>query len=190
MRPLACWDRGFESHREHGCLSVAIVVFCHLEVSAKGWSLVQRSPTDCAASVVCDLEKPREWGGHSPRNWAAAPKERKKKMDLYFYVWTLPEKISYVCVVITDFKIIFWCIFAYEIATVYAGVRFPWCPLSYRNVSCNFLFVCWTTLACISALLWWRNTISICHSSVRHVAEVMGWLLIERQQAFSLAHGT
>jgi len=49
-RPLTCWDHGFESHRGHGYLSVVSVVCCQVEVSATTWSLVQRSPTDCAAS--------------------------------------------------------------------------------------------------------------------------------------------
>ena len=51
FRPLACWDLGFESHRGHGYLSVVSVVCCQLEVSATSWSLVQRSPTDCGASL-------------------------------------------------------------------------------------------------------------------------------------------
>ena len=34
LRPLACCDRGFESHRGHGCLSVVSVVYCPVEVSA------------------------------------------------------------------------------------------------------------------------------------------------------------
>ena len=55
---LTCWDRGFESHRRHGYLSVVRVVCCQVEVSATSWSLVQRSPTDCAASL-CDLETSR-----------------------------------------------------------------------------------------------------------------------------------
>ena len=50
-RPLACWDRGFESHLGHGYLSVVSVVRCQVEVSATNWSLVQRSPTDCGASL-------------------------------------------------------------------------------------------------------------------------------------------
>ena len=37
--------------RGHGCLSVVSVVCCQVEVSATGWSLVQRSPTDCGASL-------------------------------------------------------------------------------------------------------------------------------------------
>ena len=49
--PLACWDLGFESHRGHGYLSVVSVVCCQVEVSARSWSLVQRSPTDCVASL-------------------------------------------------------------------------------------------------------------------------------------------
>jgi hypothetical protein len=48
--PLACWDCGFESRRGHRCLSVVSVV-CQVENSASGWSLIQRSPTDCG---VCN----------------------------------------------------------------------------------------------------------------------------------------
>ena len=50
-RPLTCWDRGFESHRGHGYLSVVSVVCCQAEVSATSWSLVERIPTDCGASL-------------------------------------------------------------------------------------------------------------------------------------------
>jgi hypothetical protein len=38
---------------EHGCLSVVSVVCCPVEDSGTDWSLVQRSPTDCGASL-CD----------------------------------------------------------------------------------------------------------------------------------------
>ena len=48
LRLLGC---GFESHRGHGCLCVGSVVCCQVEVSATSWSLVQRSPTDCGASL-------------------------------------------------------------------------------------------------------------------------------------------
>ena len=34
----------------HGYLSIVSVVFCQVEVSASGWSLVRRSPTDCGVS--------------------------------------------------------------------------------------------------------------------------------------------
>jgi hypothetical protein len=72
LLPLACYDSGFESRRVHGCLSVACVVCCQVEVSATSWLLVQRSPTDCGAS--CVIKKPRGRGGHSPR-WAAEPEK-------------------------------------------------------------------------------------------------------------------
>ena len=41
---------GFESHRRVW-MSVVSVVCCKVEVSATSWSLVQRSPTDCDASL-------------------------------------------------------------------------------------------------------------------------------------------
>jgi len=34
LRPLACWNCGFESHRGHACLYVVNVVCCQVEVSA------------------------------------------------------------------------------------------------------------------------------------------------------------
>ena len=55
LRPLACWDCGFESRRMHGYLSLVIFVYCQLEASASGWSLVQRSPAQCGVSE-CDRE--------------------------------------------------------------------------------------------------------------------------------------
>jgi len=42
----------------HGRLSVVSVVCCQVEVSATSWPLVQRSPTDCGASL-CVIYKPR-----------------------------------------------------------------------------------------------------------------------------------
>ena len=44
-------ESGFESHRGHRCLSVVSIVCCQVEVSATSWSPVQRSPTDCGASL-------------------------------------------------------------------------------------------------------------------------------------------
>jgi hypothetical protein len=42
-----------KSRLGHGCLSLVSVVCCQVEVSATGWSLVQRSPTECGVSE-CD----------------------------------------------------------------------------------------------------------------------------------------
>ena len=39
----------------HGCSSLVSIVCCQAEVSASGWSLEQRSPTECGASE-CDHE--------------------------------------------------------------------------------------------------------------------------------------
>jgi len=44
---------------------VVSVVCCQVEVSATSWSLVQKSPTDCGASL-CVTKKLREWGCESP----------------------------------------------------------------------------------------------------------------------------
>ena len=55
QRPLALYDCGVESRRGHGCLSVVSVVHCELEASASGWSLVQRSTTECGVSKL-------DWG--------------------------------------------------------------------------------------------------------------------------------
>jgi len=38
-------------HRGHGCLSVVSAVCYQVEVFATDWSLVQRSPNDCGASL-------------------------------------------------------------------------------------------------------------------------------------------
>ena len=46
----------------YGCLSVVSVVCCQVKVSATDWSLVQRSPTDCGASL-CAIKKPWKRGG-------------------------------------------------------------------------------------------------------------------------------
>jgi hypothetical protein len=48
-------DRQKKSHLGHGCLSLVIVVYCQVEVSATSWSLVQRSRTECGVSE-CDRE--------------------------------------------------------------------------------------------------------------------------------------
>jgi hypothetical protein len=55
------------------------VVCCQDEVSATSWSLVQivqRSPTECGASL-CVIYKPRKWGDRGPQG-AVAPKTNKQ----------------------------------------------------------------------------------------------------------------
>jgi hypothetical protein len=55
---------GSNSARELGCLSVVSVVFCQVEVSATGRSLVQMNPTECGVSE-CDRDS-RQRGGSGP----------------------------------------------------------------------------------------------------------------------------
>jgi hypothetical protein len=57
LRLLACWDCRWEFRRVHGCLSLVSVGCCHLESFESGWSLVQRSPSECGVSE-CDREAP------------------------------------------------------------------------------------------------------------------------------------
>ena len=54
LRPVACWDWGFESRRGHGSLFLVSVVCGQVEVSATGRTLVQRTPSECGESQ-CDL---------------------------------------------------------------------------------------------------------------------------------------
>jgi len=58
------------------------VMCCQVEVSAPGWSLVQRSPTDCGASLRV-IYKPREWGNLSPLVAYCTKRQNKtKRMQL------------------------------------------------------------------------------------------------------------
>jgi hypothetical protein len=50
LRPLACWNCGFESREGHGYLSCEWCVLS--EVSATGRSLIQRSPTECGCNLA------------------------------------------------------------------------------------------------------------------------------------------
>jgi hypothetical protein len=53
-------------------------MFCQVQGSATGWSLVQMSPTDRGASL-CVIWKPREWRGPGPRGGGGrGPAEIKK----------------------------------------------------------------------------------------------------------------
>jgi hypothetical protein len=54
LRSLTCWDCGFEFCQRHVCLYLVNVVCCQVEVPALGWSLVQRSRTECG---VCECDR-------------------------------------------------------------------------------------------------------------------------------------
>ena len=69
LRPLVCWDCGFESRRGARMYLVS-VVWCQVDVCASVWSLVQRSRTECGVSE-CD----REAWPWFPRDWHAMEKK-------------------------------------------------------------------------------------------------------------------
>jgi hypothetical protein len=62
-------------------VSVVSVVCCQVEVSATSWSLVQRSPTECGVSNVCDRETSTKRGGPGPYRAV----EQKKKCTCVYY---------------------------------------------------------------------------------------------------------
>jgi len=103
-RPLVCWDCGFESHKGHGCFSVVIVVCCQVSGLCDG-SLVQRSPTDCRASL-CMITKPRKKTRRlkphyravkiQPR-WVVTPRKQTSRIHTEYWRPTVAYPI-YLCV--------------------------------------------------------------------------------------------
>jgi hypothetical protein len=91
LRPLACWYCGFDSSRDYECFYLMIAVCCQVEVSASGWSLVQKSPT--------------EWDKRRKGNtWTAiSPKRYKKKTKIY-ETWS--TSVSYLGTIVW----ISWCV--------------------------------------------------------------------------------
>ena len=79
LRPLACWDYGFEFRPAHGCLSLLSVVCCQAEVFAADRSLVQRSPTECGVSNLSVNKGPHR-GGLGP---IRTVEPRKKKIKVH-----------------------------------------------------------------------------------------------------------
>ena len=74
----------------HGCLSVANVLCCQVEVSATSWSLVQRSPTNCGASL-CVIQtswiiKPWPIGGYRTKN-----KQRRTDTHMCMKIYYKPR---------------------------------------------------------------------------------------------------
>jgi hypothetical protein len=61
--PFTCCECGFESGLGNGCLSVVIVLYCLVHVSAKSRSLVRRSRTECGVSEydIETLTMTRSW---------------------------------------------------------------------------------------------------------------------------------
>jgi hypothetical protein len=88
LRPLACCDCGFESRWGHGCLSLVSAVCCQEAVSASGWSLVQRSPTECGVSE-CDGE-----ASTMRRPWPTRGRCATGGENYWLYTNAIPHPVS------------------------------------------------------------------------------------------------
>ena len=88
---LACWDCKFESHRGHGFLFLISVVCCQVVVSESGWSLVQRSPTECSV-CACDHEV-----SIMRRPWPTTGCCTMGSGDIYIYIYLY----IYLCVLLS-----------------------------------------------------------------------------------------
>ena len=64
-----------------GCLSLVSVVCCQVEISASGWSLVQRSPTECGVSKWVWSWSPRNRESHGPKTGRKVPHEKEIRYD-------------------------------------------------------------------------------------------------------------
>jgi hypothetical protein len=56
LRPLACWDCGFESRRGHGCLSLVGVLCCQRFLRRADHSSREVLPSVCVCVCVCVIE--------------------------------------------------------------------------------------------------------------------------------------
>jgi hypothetical protein len=56
-------------------VSVVSVVCCHVEVSSTGWSLLQRSPTECGVSISVIVKRRKMTRPRPPRGCRAIGKK-------------------------------------------------------------------------------------------------------------------
>jgi hypothetical protein len=74
---------------------VVCVVCCQVKVTVTSWSPVQRSPTECVASL-CVIRKLCEWGGHGPLERGrgfVVPNTKKKKVYLSSLMMKVPDHV-------------------------------------------------------------------------------------------------
>jgi hypothetical protein len=95
LQPLAWWDYGFESRLSHRWFSLVSNVCCQVDIYVSGWSVVQRSHTECGVSE-CDREA---WIMRRP--WPTGGSRATRKNDTHillspFYV-AFPKFIAVNC---------------------------------------------------------------------------------------------
>jgi len=146
-------------------------VYCQVEVSATSWSLAQRSPTNCVASL-CVIEKPREWGSPGPPGGCHPKKQTTSATYVYWNVqhldsWIKSDKLDVTCFFIALFhaqhvsdvntsilrslRLICWVIswvvlLWYDAWWCYGVVWLGWCGIRMQASACS--------LAAGSSLVW------------------------------------
>ena len=145
LRPLACWDCGFETCRGHGYLSLVSVVCFQVEVSASGWLFVQRRPTECSVSE-CDREASimRPWPTRGCAPWG-----KKEAVKDYTQFW-LFKLTNYVAAVHISY--IFVIKYSDVTIKIYLIIK-NWIPIL---MTLWLLHECYTEL---TAADWWLNII-------------------------------
>jgi len=86
------WVCGVNSRRRHWCLSLVRVLCFNAEVSDSGWSLIQRSSTECGVSG-CDREAlimKRPW---PTRGWWGMG-ETKRALDISVTLLSLYKRVG------------------------------------------------------------------------------------------------
>ena len=109
LRPLACWDCGFESHRGHGCLSDVSVVCSQVQVSATSSALFQRNWL--WRVIVSDLENSwirRPWptGGYRAKHGQNTSVHPLGLHGLFY--WSKQEMTHRYFVFINNYVISIW----------------------------------------------------------------------------------
>jgi hypothetical protein len=78
----------------HKCLPVVSVLCCQVEVFASGWSLGQRSPTECGVSE-CDREVSIMRKSWSIRGWSAIKRwtQIERQRNLHFQALSIGDTV-------------------------------------------------------------------------------------------------
>ena len=140
LRPLAGWDCGFESRPGDGSSSVLSGVFCHVEVSASGWSLVQRSPTECGVSSV--IANPLR-GGHDSGSGRSATENlltlKKKFISARCVTWCFLDRASWTDYILIT-NLMHWLLFIHKI--LFSSTCFEHQVLIFRRIQLYTCSIC------------------------------------------------